>query len=59
MSKTLFRQEAINMLRKNPKVTYISEKSIVLHLNLELNVNNFSKCHPYLVKYYWRTYEKQ
>ena len=28
MSKTLFTQEAINMLRKNSKVTYISEKSI-------------------------------
>ncbi len=40
MSETLFRQEAINMLRKNPKVTYISEKSNVLHLNLELKLQD-------------------
>ncbi len=38
MSKTLFTQEAINMLRKNSKVTYISEKSISFTLEFRVEI---------------------
>ncbi len=55
MSKTLFRQEAIKMLRKNSKVTYISEKSISLHLNLELKLQD-AKQNMMLLSSYKRWY---